>query len=196
MAAKTINGLHGPGDGGSSRSNSRPTVMLGVPRRRHPGQSSRCTKTLTPPLSPRTSKSRTLGQFLGWGMSGLRVVAAAGTTSAVARKHFLFTANDLGIPCSLLMSAPQFGPIRKPLCRAPLLLHIPSRLNSDCQSELRGSLSTRDSRNRRTLSTYTSAKSATGLRVSISAMAASISHSVAHNTASVIIGARCTPAAQ
>ena len=43
---------------------------------------------------------------------------------------------------------------------------------------------------RRTLSTYTYAKSAAGLRVSISAMAASISHSIAHNTASVIIGAR------
>src|SRR5271168_809337 len=64
------------------------------------------------------------------------------------------------------------------------------------QSELHGSLSTRDSKNRRTLKTYTSAKSTTGLRVSISTMAASISHSIAHNIARVIIGARCTPAAQ
>src|SRR4029077_6806348 len=103
-------------------------------------------------------------------------------------RHLLFSPRE--------RTRPQLGPTIKPLCRAAPLSHTSSQRNSDCQSELRGSLSTRDSRNRRTLSTYTSAKSTTGLRVSISTMAASISHSIALNTASVIIGARCTPAAQ
>ena len=49
---------------------------------------------------------------------------------------------------------------------------------------------------RRTLSTYTSAKSTAGRRVSINTIAASTSHPIAPSTAKVIIGARCTPAAQ
>jgi len=50
-----------PCDGGGGRSISRPAEIVGVPCRRHTGQSSRCRKTLASSLSPGASKSRTLG---------------------------------------------------------------------------------------------------------------------------------------
>src|SRR5208337_3972990 len=78
------------------------------------------------------------------------VSATPSTTSAVIEKYFGFTANDLGISCSLLVNArdPILGPIRKPLFRAARL-----KAFLRAQSEIFVSLSTRDSRNRRTLST-------------------------------------------
>src|SRR3981081_1601166 len=51
-------------------------------------------------------------------------------------------------------------------------------------------------RNSSTLRTYTSAKSATGRRVSINSIASSTFHPIEPRIAKAIIGARCTPAAQ